>query len=611
MPRCLLRLWWVGMLACLLGVTSTLWVAGAQAQAIATPETTAPAAPDAAAWRPLYADDLRSSADADAWALGDGTTIDPGQGLTNPTGKLQAKFKQTVHAPAVRLSYDARMLAAGDMDRIGDLSCILGPVVFHVGGNNNTWTGIAQPPYSGRRAAWRLELNRSYHVIAQIDGDVCRLWVDGVLLATERLAQPFTTGNVQLFCTRGTACFTNVRLLVGDRARDAAPTAAVLSPPTYQAVDPQRTLLLTWAEDPVTSMDVQWLQRADELPADFTWRAADTDAAWQPAPAGRTPFPHSNLQRCRVTLRNLAPDTRYEFRLTTPAMNDQPMAPVRFRTAPGLLRDSLRFVTGGDADVTDECIQISRQAAARDPLFAVLGGDIAYANGKDSGRWLAFLDIWSTHMRAPGNRAIPLLCAMGNHEVAGGFDQQLAAAPFMTTLFPLLEARAYHVLDFGNYLSLIILDSGHVTPVAGTQTDWLKQTLVQRRAVPHRFAFYHVPAWPSVRKFTDERSVAVRQHWPPLFEQFRLNAAFENHDHAYKRTHPLRAGQPDPAGVLYLGDGAWGVAHRPPRPADSTNYLARTQRAHHFIETVITPAGRTFTVIDPQGQIIDQVTQNN
>ena len=34
---------------------------------------------------------------------------------------------------------------------------------------------------------------------------------------------------------------------------------------------------------------------------------------------------------------------------------------------------------------------------------------------------------------------------------------------------------------------------------------------------------------------------------------------FENHDHNFKRIHPIRDGRRDPDGVNYPGAGAWGV----------------------------------------------------
>jgi hypothetical protein len=52
----------------------------------------------------------------------------------------------------------------------------------------------------------------------------------------------------------------------------------------------------------------------------------------------------------------------------------------------------------------------------------------------------------------------------------------------------------------------------------------------------------------------------VREYWAPLFERYGVQIAFENHDHVYKRTVPLRSGAPHADGVVYIGDGSWGMA---------------------------------------------------
>lgn len=53
-------------------------------------------------------------------------------------------------------------------------------------------------------------------------------------------------------------------------------------------------------------------------------------------------------------------------------------------------------------------------------------------------------------------------------------------------------------------------------------------------------AIYHVPAYPSARSFTGRTQSMIRKHWVPLFEKSTMNLAFENHDHAYKRTYPIK-----------------------------------------------------------------------
>ena len=39
---------------------------------------------------------------------------------------------------------------------------------------------------------------------------------------------------------------------------------------------------------------------------------------------------------------------------------------------------------------------------------------------------------------------------------------------------------SYATLDFGDYLSLVLLDTGHNTAIAGEQTDWLEKVLRAR-----------------------------------------------------------------------------------------------------------------------------------
>jgi len=59
----------------------------------------------------------------------------------------------------------------------------------------------------------------------------------------------------------------------------------------------------------------------------------------------------------------------------------------------------------------------------------------------------------------------------------------------------------------------------------------------------------------------------TREHWMPLFDQFNLTIAFENHAHNYKRTKLMKYGNPtyDNTGTLYMGDGCWGVKPQPER----------------------------------------------
>ena len=194
---------------------------------------------------------------------------------------------------------------------------------------------------------------------------------------------------------------------------------------------------------------------------------------------------------------------------------------------------------------------------------------------------------------------------IGNHDVTGRFDQTPDKAPFFYTFFP---TPGYQVMDFGDYLSLILLDSGHTHPVDGAQKDWLYQMLYQRQNVPHKFAFYHVPAYPCVRPYKGTKSQFIREQWVPIFEKFHLDVAFEHHDHAYKRTFAIRKGKKKRHGVIYMGDGAWGV-ERPRIPRRASWYLAKAQSIRHFILVTLDKDTRHFKAISHRGDVFDTFTQ--
>ena len=125
----------------------------------------------------------------------------------------------------------------------------------------------------------------------------------------------------------------------------------------------------------------------------------------------------------------------------------------------------------------------------------------------------------------------------------------------------------------------------------------------------HCFALYHVPAYPSVRYFRLPESCAIRRHWVPLFERYSVNAAFENHDHAYKRTHPLLGDSIDPKGVVYFGDGSWGATPRIPKRAARTTYLAKTKSRRQYLLVELSEDTRWFQSKTARGHIIDHYVQ--
>lgn len=373
------------------------------------------------------------------------------------------------------------------------------------------------------------------------------------------------------------------------------------------------TVYLTWQKDPTTTMTVQWVSATSDKDSRLLYRARN-ETTWQEAEGSWFKFPQTSQYLIhRIELTNLEPDTDYLFKL----LHDDKT--YLFRTMPSSLIRPLRFVVGGDMyhDGIHLMTEMCQQAAKVNPSFALVGGDIAYSVGsihlpfQKINRWIEWLKAWHHSMITPEGRLIPIIAAIGNHDLAGHYDQTPAQAKIFSSLFPMPGESIYNVLDFSSYLSLLILDSGHANPIAGHQANWLKNSLDARQHMQHRFAIYHVPAYPSIRDFNNTHSKAIRQHWVPAFESGNLHAAFEHHDHAYKRSHLLLNNAIHPKGVLYLGDGAWGIEKvRKMKSVKQPFYLAKFASTRHVIVVTLQPTQQHFMCVDDQGRMIDEYSRS-
>ena len=367
--------------------------------------------------------------------------------------------------------------------------------------------------------------------------------------------------------------------------------------------DTPALVYLTWQGDPTTTMTVQWLS-AEGVTGDEVAFGRAGEPRLRSVTGRHDPLTETDRVVHTVELTGLEPGRDYRFRIGGLAEE------YAFRTMPADSGAPITFVVGGDihrGSALDE--RIFRTAASRDPMFAVLGGDIAYDNGnrRRVGRWYELLDVWQRCMVTDDGRLIPVVAAIGNHEAKGSYGQAPDAAPRFYELFPGLGRDGRQFLDFGEYMSVILLDTDHTHRIDGEQTTWLAGTLAARSDVPHLFVVYHVPAYPSVRRFNGGGGPVIREHWVPLFDRYGVDVVFEHHDHAYKRTHLIRGDDVHPDGVLYLGDGAWGAKPRRVRRPRSTWYLARAESVNNVIVTTVDGAHRAHVALDPDGNVIDRV----
>jgi hypothetical protein len=363
------------------------------------------------------------------------------------------------------------------------------------------------------------------------------------------------------------------------------------------------TLFLTWQRDPTSTMTVQWVGPSAEPPDLHVSPATGTVGAGRSATVHSTSrmFPLTDLHVFRAEFTGLAPGSEYQFRI-----GNRPAA-YRFRTMPAKATDVMSFVSGGDSGVNSHAAAVNAMVAKQNPHFVVIGGDIAYDDGHSPQTTLGFLRNYHRHMIDSDGRLIPLLACVGNHEVSGGYGRPRADAPLFLSLFDgLYKETTYGALDFGDYLSLILLDTGHVSPIEGEQTDWLERALRARASRPHVIAVNHVPAYPSYRAPDGGEGTGAgnRKYWCPLFEKYGVDAVLEHHDHTFKRTHPLTGGLKDKYGVPYLGDGSWGQLRAPVSP-EKRPYLATVGQAYHATVHRLEGEQRYHVALEEGGKIAD------
>jgi hypothetical protein len=379
-----------------------------------------------------------------------------------------------------------------------------------------------------------------------------------------------------------------------------APAKKERDDPTFQP----STLFLTWQRDPTTTMTVQWVCARGETGDTRVSFSPLKGDKWQTQATDTKPYPMTDLTVFRCELSGLTPGTDYRFRIG----KDSPT--YRFRTMPAKATNAIAFISGGDCGVNSHAVSNNIQAARQDPMFAIVGGDLGYDNGTSVPVSLAFIRNYGKHMVTRDGRLIPMVPCIGNHEVDGGYAKPRSKAPFFYALFDgLFRDTGYASLDFGDYLSLVLLDTNHTSPIGGAQASWLEKTLKARADHPNVFVINHVPAYPSFRRFEGENGEegtgeGNRTHWVPLFEKYRVPVVLEHHDHTFKRTKPLLDGHSNDNGVLYLGDGSWGRLRTPHTP-EELSYLAVSSRDYHLSLHRIQGEERFHMALDEFGRIMD------
>ncbi|KAL0488183.1 purple acid phosphatase [Acrasis kona] len=117
---------------------------------------------------------------------------------------------------------------------------------------------------------------------------------------------------------------------------------------------------------------------------------------------------------------------------------------------------------------------------------------------------------------------------------------------------------------------------------------------------------YHAPLYPTSRKNDDFLVVEGLRVWAPLFSQYNVSLAFENHDHTFKRSKVIAnnvviSNDTNVSnGTVFIGDGAMGVL----RSATLNPFVEKVGTKYHFYSVTCSAAkGLSVKAVDESGII--------
>jgi len=297
-----------------------------------------------------------------------------------------------------------------------------------------------------------------------------------------------------------------------------------------------RQVVLTWQNNPQTTMTITWRtdQEGEKSIAYFSADENLTIDDYKYQEAETFTFEETAAWIHSVELTGLNPGETYWVVLET---NEHESDKFSFRTAPAESED-LVFVAGSDAQHLRTQMHVIRKvlkkAAQEDPDFFIYTGDFVNAELSDL-EWDLFFDVWDELMITDEGRRIPLVPAIGNHEVVAGYGGRKELAVFYFNRFKLPEPEKYHVLQFGPDLTIISLDSNHTSTIDGEQLSWLENTLEQHQDSECILVHYHDGAWWG----KDRMHAKMRAKWIPLFEEYGVDLVHNGHTHTYIKTVPV------------------------------------------------------------------------
>ena len=283
-----------------------------------------------------------------------------------------------------------------------------------------------------------------------------------------------------------------------------------------------------------------------------------------------------------TSMTSLQPNTRYEYSI--PGLGEAGKG--SFKTPPEG-SEPFQFVAYGDNrtrhDVHRRLVaQVLRHGI---PDFIIQSGDMV-ENGNDISQWPVFFDIEKDLLRQTS-----FFPALGNHE---------RHSQYFESIFH--DGTPYYSFDWGNsHFTVLDTNIENAAPYErgrsvywNEEVRWFEEDLNQHQKADYRFVLGHHPPFTAVgsRQGSNGHVTALT----PMFEKYRVSAAFFGHDHNYQ--HYAKNG------IHYVITGGGGAplydVSKPPQ-----GITVKVDKIENFVSVSVNGKTAHFTAISIDGTTLD------
>ncbi len=300
-----------------------------------------------------------------------------------------------------------------------------------------------------------------------------------------------------------------------------------------------------------------------------------------------------------VPIKNLLPETRYVYRVSTTSKTGQVLTSDWFQFMTAVREESaFSFAVIGDTQRNPKVTaKISKLMYDRRPNFVIHCGDVV-DNGPVKREWVQ--ELFGPCKELFARSAV--FPTIGNHEKNHAHYYKYFSLP---------APEYYYSYKYGN-AEYFVIDTNKSVKADSEQYKWLDKALANSTAT-WKFAYHHHPCWSSDNNDYGDTAKGVRRmgdlnarSLTPLYEKYKVDIVLNGHIHLYERTWPLVGDKVERKnGVVYITSGGGGGPLEDFDPLPNW-FKAQLRVDFHCCYVNIHRNKLEFKAFDQNGNLFDQ-----